>query len=374
MFEEMTLEQLQIYWWVLIGILGAALVFLLFVQGGQSLIYTLGKEKKDRDMMLSCLAHRWELTFTTLVTFGGAFFASFPLFYATSFGGAYWAWIVLLFCFIVQAVSYSFKDSKHNLLGKGTYEAFLFINGIMAPLLIGVVVGSFFTGSSFILNSSNSVSWTSSLRGLELLFSISNLSLGLSILFLSRVLGNLYFINNISEEAFLKKAKKSLFINTGLLLVFFLYWLISLLFKDGFAISGESLIVVESNKYLHNLLEMPWNTSLLLAGVVLLLLGIGVNLLKKPCDKGIWISGLGSSLIVFSVFMLAGLNNTSFYPSTSDLQSSLSIRNASSSQFTLMVMSYVSLLIPIVIAYIYYVFKVLTKKKVDLDNVEGHDY
>ncbi|MGB5990471.1 MAG: cytochrome d ubiquinol oxidase subunit II [Marinifilaceae bacterium] len=373
MFENLSLLELQQYWWMIIALLGSVLVFLLFVQGGQSMMYTLGKEEKHRSLMINSLGKKWEFTFTTLVTFGGAFFASFPLFYSTSFGGAYWAWIVLLFCFIIQAVSYAYRSQENNFLGKKTYDAFLFINGLMAPLLIGVVVGSFFTGSAFSLNDMYSVQWHSDLRGLDLLFSIPNLLLGLSILALSRVMACLYFMNNIDSEGLIKKVRKELIINSAAMLVFLLSWVVNLVLSDGYAINANHVVSIEEFKYLHNLLDMPVNTILLLTGLILVLIGIAKGILKSS-SQGVWFSGIGSILLVFSVFLLAGFNNTSFYPSTVDLQSSLSIINASSSHYTLTAMSYISLIVPFVIAYIFFAWRALNKEKISSLSLDKEDH
>jgi len=373
MFENLSLLELQQYWWMIIALLGSVLVFLLFVQGGQSMMYTLGKEEKHRSLIINSLGKKWEFTFTTLVTFGGAFFASFPLFYSTSFGGAYWAWIVLLFCFIIQAVSYAYRSQENNFLGKKTYDAFLFINGVMAPLLIGVVVGSFFTGSAFSLNDMYSVQWHSDLRGLDLLFSIPNLLLGLSILALSRVMACLYFMNNIDSEGLIKKVRKELIINSAAMLVFLLSWVVNLVLSDGYAINANHVVSIEEFKYLHNLLDMPVNTLILLTGLILVLVGIAKGILKSS-SQGVWFSGIGSILLVFSVFLLAGFNNTSFYPSTVDLQSSLSIINASSSHYTLTAMSYISLIVPFVITYIFFAWRALNKEKISSVSLDKEDH
>lgn len=373
MFENLNLLELQQYWWMIIALLGAVLVFLLFVQGGQSMMYSLGKEDSHRSLIINSLGKKWEFTFTTLVTFGGAFFASFPLFYSTSFGGAYWAWIVLLFCFIVQAVSYSYRSKENNFLGKRTYDAFLFANGILAPLLIGVVVGSFFTGSAFSLNDMNSVQWHSNLRGLDLLFNIPNLLLGISILTLSRVMACLYFMNNIESPSLIIKVRKELIINSILMLVFLISWVINLVLSDGYAVNANYIVSIEKYKYLHNLLEMPANTLILLIGLILVLIGIAKGVLKSS-SKAIWFSGIGSILLVFSVFLLAGFNNTCFYPSTVDLQSSLNIMNASSSHYTLTAMSYISILIPFVITYIFFAWRALNKEKISKENLATEDH
>jgi len=374
MFENLNLIELQQYWWMIISLLGAVLTFLLFVQGGQSLIYTLGKKEDHRSLIINSLGRKWEFTFTTLVTFGGAFFASFPLFYATSFGGAYWAWMTLLFCFIIQAVSYSYRNKENNFLGRKTYDAFLFINGLLAPVLIGVVVGSFFTGSAFSLNEYNSVEWHSNLKGLDLLFNINNVILGLVLLFLSRVQACLYFINNIESESFINKTRTSLKRNSIALVLLLIYWIINLIISKGYAIDENQIVFAQDYKYLNNVIEMPLNSIILVIGVVLVLIGIYKGVSKST--KGIWFSGIGTILLIFSVFLLAGFNNTSFYPSTTDIQSSLTIQNASSSHYTLVAMSYISLLVPFVITYIWYAWRALNKEKISTESLtkEEHKY
>ena len=367
---------LQQYWWIIISLLAAFLVFLMFVQGGQSLIYTLGKSEIDRTMIINAIGRKWEFTFTTLVTFGGAFFASFPLFYATSFGGAYWVWMAILFCFIIQAVSYEFRSKPNNFLGKRTYDVFLFINGLLAPLLIGIAVGTFFTGSEFSVSAMNLSKWETPYYGLEAVLNIQNLSLGLAVLFLSRTLGILFIINSIESEQILIRARKQLWFEAGIFLIFFLFFIIRLMLIKGFAYQPETGVVfMESNKYFHNILQMLLNTIILLSGVILVLWGLFISLVKSSV-KGIWFSGAGTILTVFSLFLLAGFNNTCFYPSTFDLQSSLTIQNASSSYYTLKVMAVVSLMIPFVIAYIWYAWRAISNKKITEAEIkeESHVY
>jgi len=374
MFESLSYLALQHYWWIIISVLGGALVFLMFVQGGQTLIRYLGKNETERSLLVNSLGRKWEFTFTTLVTFGGAFFASFPLFYATSFGGAYWVWILILFAFIIQAVSYEFRSKAGNFLGKRTYETFLHINGLMATILIGTAVGTFFTGSEFSVNEMNQVTWEGQARGLEAALNVQNLALGLSVLFLSRVLGALYFLNNLDEATILTRAKRHLLINSILFLAVFVFFLIRLMLMDGFAFhpdTGE--VFIEKSKYLHNYLEMPVVLTLLVAGILGVLLGIGSTLLKNS-TRGIWFAGPGTFLVVLSLFLVAGLNDTSFYPSTHDLQSSLTIVNASSSRFTLKVMSYVSLLIPVVIAYMAYSWWSMDRRKITREELQTEDH
>lgn len=374
MFETLSHLALQQYWWVIISVLGALLVFLMFVQGGQTLIYALGKSEDERTMLVNSLGRKWEFTFTTLVTFGGAFFASFPLFYATSFGGAYWVWMIILFAFILQAVSYEFRTKAGNFLGQKTYEIFLFINGLLGTVLIGAAVSTFFTGSEFSLNEMNQVSWEGPARGLEAALNIQNLALGLAVFFLARVLATLYFINDVNDEPIRKRATKQLLINTIPFLVFFLFFVIRLMFLDGYAYDPESNEVsLEANKYFHNLLEMPVVLIVFLLGVVAVLAGIALTLLTKT-TRGIWFTGLGTVLAVLALFFLAGFNNTAFYPSSFDLQSSLTIENASSSKFTLTAMSYVSLMIPFVLAYIWYVWRSMNKKKMDRSELTTEDH
>jgi cytochrome d ubiquinol oxidase subunit II len=349
----------------------------MFVQGGQTLLGNLGKNETELTILVNSLGRKWEFTFTTLVTFGGAFFASFPLFYASSFGGAYWVWILILFAFVIQAVSYEFRTKAGNFLGQKTYETFLYINGLLGTILIGTAVGTFFTGSQFSINQLNQVNWEGPARGLEAALNIQNLSLGLAVFFLSRVLATLYFMNNIDEETIFTRSKRHLLINTVPFLVFFLFFLIRLMFIEGYAYDAESgLVSMEKYKYLHNFLAMPVVLALLLVGVVGVLYGIGVSLLKSKYTKGIWFAGAGTILTVLSLFLIAGFNHTSFYPSSFDLQSSLTIENSSSSKYTLVAMSYVSLLVPFVIAYIWYAWWLINKKKLNREELktEAHLY
>ena len=373
MFGSMTLEFLQEYWWIIVSILGAALVFLMFVQGGQTMIYTLGKTETERTMIVNSLGRKWEFTFTTLVTFGGAFFASFPLFYATSFGGAYWVWMAILFCFIIQAVSYEYRSKPKNIFGPRTFETFLFINGALGTILIGTAVGTFFTGANFTVDkmrltetlSSVTISrWENPWHGLEAVLNIQNVILGLVVFFLARILALLYFMNNIDQDQIIIRCKKQLLYNTIPFLVLFLLFVGMLLTNDGFAVNPITGIVsMEPLKYLHNLLSMPVVLILFVVGVLMVLYGIILSLIKKT-SNGIWFTGPGAFLTVFALFLLAGLNNTSFYPSLSDLQSSLTIHNSSSSHYTLTVMSYVSLMVPFVIIYIIYAWRSINNTKI----------
>lgn len=372
MFNNLSYLTLQQYWWIIISVLASLLVFMMFVQGGQTLIWQLAKNQKERSILINSIGRKWDLTFTTLVAFGGAFFASFPLFYSTSFGGAYWVWMLILFSFIIQAVSYEYRSKANNLLGTKTYDIFLIINGVLATVLIGTAVGTFFTGSEFSVDRINITNiadsaisrWETPTHGLEAAFNITSLSLGLAIFFLARVLGLLYFINNIDNDGLVKRASKQLKICSIPFLVFFLLFVGLVLTKDGFAVNPVTKeVFMESFKYFHNLIEMPIVLILFLIGVVGVLYGIFLGAFKIS-GKGIWFAGLGTVLTVFSIFLLAGFNNTAFYPSTFDLQSSLTIENSSSSKYTLTVMSYVSLLVPFVIAYIWYTWKKLSARKV----------
>ncbi len=375
---------LQQYWWAIISLLGSILVFLMFVQGGQTLIYTLGKTENERTMLVNSLGRKWEFTFTTLVTFGGAFFASFPLFYSTSFGGAYWVWLAILFCFIIQAVSYEFRSKPNNVFGHRTYETFLFINGAVGTLLIGIVVGTFFNGSQFSVDFGNLAGhgnpaisrWEVPTRGFEAVLNLHNLSLGLAVFFLARILALLYFMNNVEDDIVFKRSKRQLLINSIPFLVFFLLFAVRLMLMKGFSYDPATKIVfVEKFKYLHNLIKMPLTGLMFLAGTILVLYGI-IKSLIDFYTKGIWFSGIGTILVVFSLFAVAGYNHTAYYPSNFDLQSSLTIENSSSSRYTLKVMGYVSLLIPFVVAYIYVAWRSINNKRINQKEIseESHTY
>lgn len=379
MFENLSYLSLQEYWWAIVSLLGAILVFLLFVQGGQTLLYTLGKNEKEVKVLANSLGRKWEFTFTTLVTFGGAAFASFPLFYSTSFGGAYWVWMIILFAFIIQAVSYEYRSKASNWLGTKTYDAFLYINGLIATLLLGTAVATFFTGSLFSVNAMHQSFWQSSFRGLELAFNFGryatyvNLSLGIAVFFLARVLAILYFMNNVDDKTIGERAHKKLLPNALWFLVFFLFFLVNILIMQGFNYDPVTKVVnMESYKYLHNLLQMPVVLIILLLGIVMVLWGIirAAFAYEKQSKKAIWFSGIGVVLTVFALFLTAGFNHTAFYPSIYDLQSSLTIQNASSSNYTLIAMSYVSLMVPFVIAYIWYAWRALDKKKITVKEME----
>ena len=367
---------LQHYWWIIVSVLASLLVFLMFVQGGQSMLYSLPQNNIHKTLIVNTMGRKWEFTFTTLVTFGGAFFASFPLFYSTSFGGAYWVWIAILFSFTIQAIAYEFRSKPNNVLGKKTFDLFLFLNGSLGPFLIGVAVATFFTGAMFTLNPMNQVHWATHWYGLEALLNIRNLTLGFAVLFLARINGLLYIINTIDDEVLIKRSGKALIVNTIPFLIFFLFFVISLLVSKGFAADPlTGVISVEKLKYLHNLVQMPFVLILFLAGVIGVLYGIGITVLRRS-SSGIWFSGAGTILSVFSMFLIAGFNGTSFYPSLFNLQSSLTISNASSSLFTLKTMMYVSFIIPLVLAYIWYAWKAINNKKITESemNSEEHKY
>ncbi|WP_020674622.1 cytochrome d ubiquinol oxidase subunit II [Geopsychrobacter electrodiphilus] len=358
-----TLQQL---WWLIVSVVGGLFVFLTFVQGGQTLILTLAADANEKTLITNSLGRKWELTFTTLVLFGGAFYASFPLFYASSFGGAYWVWLAILFTFIIQAVSYEFRRKPNNFLGQKTYEIFLFINGTVGVLLIGAALGTFFTGSNFTLNAYNLVHWTHSLRGLEAAFSLFNLSFGLFLVFLARTLGALYLANNLDHDSLVRRLKKSGFNNLLCALPFLLYVLVSLILMDGYAVNPVSgVVTMEAHKYLNNLLQMPLNLVLLLSGLALVIVGVVLNRFTASV-RGIWPAGLGTVLTCLAIFFLAGYNNTAFYPSKVDLASSLTIYNASSSHYTLTMMSYVALTVPFVLAYIIWVWRQMDSQKLTL--------
>ena len=372
MFFGLDLDGLQIYWWIVLSLLGGLLVFMFFVQGGQTLLDELSENELEKTMLVNSLGRKWELGFTTLVLFGGAAFAAFPLFYSTSFGGAYWAWLAILFCFILQAVSYEYRKKEGNLYGAKTFEIFLKINGFLGVFLIGVALSSFFSGSHFILNEQNFVAWQSDWRGLELLANPCNYLLGLALVFLSRILGLGYFMNNIDDANIKAKIPKKALFNSLLFLVFFLAFLAWIFVKDGFVLGESRAVEMMANAYLLACLGNLPVLVILLVGVVLVLFGM-YQLCFKKCSCAIWSLGLGAVLAVFAVFLSLGLGGGVFYPSLSDLQSSLSIKNASSSTYTLSVMAYVSLLVPFVLGYISYVWRAMDKVKVSKDEMsESH--
>ena len=370
---------LQHYWWFIISLLGGLLVFLLFVQGGNSLIFSLGKTEEKRRMLVNSTGRKWEFTFTTLVTFGGAFFASFPLFYSTSFGGAYWLWMIILFSFVLQAVSYEFQSRAGNLLGKTTYRCFLALNGVVGPLLLGAAVATFFTGSTFYIDKGNMADlgmpvisrWANGWHGLDALGNVWNIVLGLAVFFLARVLGILYFVSNIDDRELDGRCRRQLWGNAALFLLCFLPFLVYILVADGFAVhpdTGE--IYMEPYKYLHNFLAMPVVLIMFLLGVVGVLWGIVRTLWKPAFRKGIWFAGAGTVLTVLALFLIAGYNDTAYYPSMADLQSSLTLANSCSSQFTLKTMAYVSILVPFVLAYIWYAWRSIDRRTITAEEME----
>lgn len=374
---------LQHYWWFIISLLGGLLVFLLFVQGGNALIFLAGKSEAERQLIVNSTGRKWELTFTTLVTFGGAFFASFPLFYSTSFGGAYWVWILILVTFVFQAVSYEFQGKMGNILGKNTFRIFLVLNGCLAPLLIGTAVGTFFTGSDFYVDkgavtdiAAPTISrWGSAWHGLEAVANPFNVEFGLMVLMLTISLGALYLINNIDSERLVAQLRRTLGVSFVIFLLLFVLVMYQLLTMDGFAVTESGVVVMESYKYWHNLLAMPVVLTLLLCGAVLLVAGVVATLVRKGFTRGIWLAGPGAVFAVMALFMVAGYNNTAYYPSTADLDASLTIANSSSSEFTLSAMAIVSLIIPFVVAYIAYFWRKMDKQSLTSEELErGEKY
>ena len=378
----MTYDFLQHYWWFIISLLGALLVFLLFVQGANSMIFQLGKTEEERRMLINSTGRKWEFTFTTLVTFGGAFFASFPLFYSTSFGGAYWVWVLILFTFIIQAISYEFQNKAGNLFGVRTFQTGLIINGILGPLLLGGAVATFFTGSNFIVEKGNITDftqpvishWANGSRGLDVLLNPWVVIFGISVVFLARILGTLYINNNVNDDIIRGRVRKQLLVNTVLFLLFFLPFLIVTLVGEGYAVNEAGVIVMEPMKYLNNLLAMWPLAIILLVGVVLLLFGIVKTVLKPEYVRGIWPAGIGVVFVVLVLFLIAGWNNTAYYPSTADQQSSLTLQNSSSSEFTLKAMFYVSFLVPFVLAYIVYAWRAIDKNDIDRKEISEDDH
>ena len=377
----MTYIFLQHYWWFIVSLLGALLVFLMFVQGANSMVFSLGHSDEERRVVVNSTGRKWEITFTTLVTFGGAFFASFPLFYSTSFGGAYWLWMIILFSFVLQAVSYEFQNKLGNILGTRTFQWMLVANGIIGPLLLGGAVATFFNGSNFVVDKGNLTSfqpvishWANASYGLDALLDPWNLVFGLAVFFLARILGTLYIINNVDDENIRSRGSVRLVGCTITFLIFFLALLVRTLLKEGFAVDPSTgLIVMEPMKYLHNLIAM-WPLLIVFAvGVVLLLYGVGRTIVSKTYIKGIWPAGIGVVLAVLALLLCAGWNNTAFYPSNADLQSSLTIANSCSSEFTLRTMFYVSLLVPFVVAYIAYVWYAMDKKKLTKEEVSDEE-
>lgn len=379
----MTYEFLQHYWCFVVALLGALLVFLLFVQGANSCIRSLGWTEEGRRLVLNSTGRKWEFTFTTLVTFGGAFFASYPLFYSTSFGGAYWLWMLILFTFVLQAVSYEFQNKLGNFLGPQTFQWFLILNGILGPLLLGGAVATFFEGSNFIVEKDNMIDataftpvisrWANASHGLDALLNPWVLVLGLAVMFLARVLGILYVMNNVDDKDIRSRGSVRLLGNAVPFVILFVAYLLHLLLKDGYAYTDEGVIYMEPYKYLNNLLSMWYLLIVLLAGVVLVLYGIGKTIVSKDYIGGIWPAGIGTVLTVLALLLTAAWNHTAYYPSTADLQSSLTMQNSCSSEFTLRTMFYVSLLVPFVLAYIVYAWRAIDKDKLNREEV-AHDH
>ena len=375
---------LQNYWWFIVSLLGAILVFLLFVQGANSVARSLGYTEEGRRIVYNSTGRKWEFTFTTLVTFGGAFFASFPLFYSTSFGGAYWLWMIILFTFVLQAVSYEFQNKIGNILGPKTFQFFLTLNGIVGPLLLGGAVATFFEGSNFIIAKDNMVDagaitpiisrWANASHGLDALLNPWVLVFGFAVVFLARVLGILYIINNVDDENIRSRASVRLIGAAVPFVVLFVAYLVHLLVKEGYAINAAGLVYMEPYKYLHNMIEMWGLLVLLLSGVIMVLFGIIYTIISKRFIAGIWQAGLGTIFTVLALLLLAGWNNTAYYPSTADLQSSLTLANSCSSEFTLRTMFYVSLLVPFVLAYIFYAWRAIDKKKITKEEIQGDDH
>lgn len=376
-----TYEFLQHYWWFLIALLGGLLVFLLFVQGANALIFLAGKSEEDRALIVNSTGRKWELTFTTLVTFGGAFFASFPLFYSTSFGGAYWVWILILITFVFQAVSYEFQSKAGNMLGKRAFRIFLTLNGLLAPLLIGTAVGTFFTGSQFVVNkaavgdiASPVISrWATPWHGLEAVTEPFNVEFGLMVMFLAMVLGALYLINNVEDKSLLPNVRRSLAFSFVAFLIVLLILLLQLFTMEGFAVDADGVVYMESGKYLKNLFEMPLVLVIFLVGALLLVFGAVWSIRRASFTRGIWFAAPGTVLVVVALFLIAGYNGTAYYPSTADLQSSLTLANSSSSEFTLRAMAIVSLAIPFVLAYIAYFWRQMDKKSLTTEELNNSE-
>jgi cytochrome d ubiquinol oxidase subunit II len=375
-----TYSFLQHYWWFIISLLAGILAFLLFVQGGQSMLFSLSKTEDEKRLIVNTLGRKWEYTFTTLVTFGGAFFASFPLFYSTSFGGAYWVWMAILFCFTLQAVSFEFQSKPGNIFGARTYRTFLFLNGLLGTFLLGVAIATFFTGSDFLVNKGNITNqlapvisqWQNPWHGLEALLNARNLTFGLTVLFLARTQAILFFINRLNNPVLEARSRKYLWYNAIPFVVFFLTFVIWTLLSEGFAVNSTTGIVsLEKYKYFNNFIQMPIVLVFFLVGVLAVLFGIIGSMITKNFKKGIWFSGSGTIITVCTLLLTAGYNNTSFYPAYPNLQSSLTIFNSSSSEFTLNAMAIVSLFIPFVIGYIFYAWRAMEKNRIDIDDVNN---
>lgn len=380
-----TYQLLQQYWWLLVSLLGALVVFLMFVQGANTQIFNLGRTEEERALIVNSTGRKWEFTFTTLVTFGGAFFASFPLFYSTSFGGAYWVWMLILFSFVLQAVSYEFQSKLGNFLGKNTYRWCLVLNGVLGPVLLGTAVGTFFHGANFVVNKevmtdqlAPAISqWTTAWHGLEAVANPWNVVLGLVVFFLSRVLGSLYMLNNIADDTLTPRIRRQVLSDTAPFLVLFLTFAAHLLTMDGWAVDANTGVVsMEPCKYLHNFLALPLVLVLFLVGVVLVLVGIARTIFSTTYLRGIWFTGIGAVLAVWGLLLIAGLNNTAYYPSLADAQSSLTLANSCSSEFTLTAMSVVSIAIPFVLAYIVYAWYSIDRKSLTKEELKDshHTY
>jgi cytochrome d ubiquinol oxidase subunit II len=371
-FGDLELLTLQQYWWIIISLLGGLFVFIMFVQGGQTLIDALSDNESEKTMLINSIGRKWELGFTTLVLFGGALFAAFPLFYATSFGGAYWVWLAILFCFIIQAVSYEYRTKPDNFLGQRVYETFLKINGTLGVFLLGVAISTFFSGSEFILDSNNFVEWQNPLRGLEALLNPYNYFLGFALVFLVKISGALYFLSNIDHEPIKEKAIDSIKLNMPIFLVFFLAFVTWILLKDGYAVDEAGTVFLQANKYYFNFIEMPLVLIMFLAGVVMVVFAVfSAIVYKKTCC--IKTAGVGIVLTVMAVLLNVGFNNTAYYPSTSDIQDSLTIVNSSGSHYTLMAMSYASLMVPFVLGYIALAWYSMDRVKITKEEIEAPD-
>ena len=376
MFEDLSYYLLQEYWWFIISLLGALFVFMTFVQGGQTLLYALGENEDERDLIINALGRKWELTFSTLVMFGGALFAAFPLFYAVSFGGAYYVWMAILFCFIIQAVSYEYRKKPNNVFGSKVYEGLLFINGSLGIFLLGVALATLYTGGNFVVSNMNLSHWTMASYGLEALLNPFNVAFGLMLVFLARVQALLYFYNSLKNKAIEQRILDHLKPNAVVFLLLFLYVLGSILVQDGYGYDAQTKVVaLESMKFLENLLANPLLSLLLVVGVLLVLYALYLANFKFN-KKAIWFSGLGTVLVVTVLLFILGINHTVFYPSLADMQSSLTIERSSSSHYTLIAMSYVSLMVPFVLAYIAWAWRVMNREPLSIDEVknDAHHY
>jgi len=371
---------LQNYWWLIMSILGALLVFLLMVQGGQSMLHT-ARDEEQRALYINSMGRKWELTYTTLVTFGGAFFASFPLFYSTSFGGAYWLWMLILLSFVIQAVAYEYRSKPGNVYGRGFYDILLCINGLLGPLLLGVAVATMFFGAQFTVTRGNLLNvqasaismWVPS-HGLEAIASWRNLLFGAMVLMLARTLASLYFINNIDDATVRRDQHRWLLWNGGIFVVLFLATVAVILTSPGVRYDDSGNAQWVDYCYLNNFLSMWWTLVFFVLGVVLVLWGIGRTIRDFDYTHGIWPAGLGTILVVLSLFWVVGYNDTAYYPSLLDVQSSLTLRNSSSSEFTLTVMSVVSILVPFVLAYIVYCWHAMDRRKLTRDELADTDH